>query len=55
MMFSTPDHDNDHSGGNCSAVLRWTWWLDYCTHAYPKEQYTDSEITGYDKYITWYH
>ena len=30
MKFSTPDNDNDKSGGNCAASNRSVWWYNSC-------------------------
>ena len=32
MKFSTPDNDNDGSGGNCAASLKSGYWYNYCYH-----------------------
>ena len=31
MKFSTPDHDNDRSSGNCAAQWKTGWWYNNCT------------------------
>nr|ANH09329.1 fibrinogen-related protein 1 isoform 1 [Crassostrea gigas] len=55
MKFSTPDQDNDGSGGfNCALFYRTAGWFDSCFDANPNGQYTDSEKTDW-KYITWKH
>ena len=30
MKFSTPDKDNDKSGGNCAASFKSGWWYNNC-------------------------
>ena len=30
MKFSTPDNDNDKSGGDCSATYKSGWWYNNC-------------------------
>ena len=32
MKFSTPDNDNDKSGGNCAAIYKSGWWYNNCYH-----------------------
>ena len=32
MKFSTPDNDNDKSGGNCAASWDSGWWYNHCDH-----------------------
>ena len=32
MKFSTPDNDNDNSGGNCAASGKSGWWYNNCYH-----------------------
>ena len=32
MKFTTPDNDNDQSGGNCAANYKNGWWYNNCYH-----------------------
>ena len=41
MQFSTPDNDNDNSGGNCAASGKSGWWHNNCNHINSNRQPPD--------------
>ena len=41
MKFSTPDNDNDKSGGNCAASHKNGWWFNACVNININQQPPD--------------
>ena len=51
--FSTFDHDQDRSSGNCAALYKGAWWYGSCHYSNLNSQYLGGNHTSYADGINW--
>ena len=51
--WSTPDQDNDESGGNCAEYWHGAWWYNKCFHSNLNGRYHHGNDSSYAHGVFW--